>query len=50
MTGKNNFMAKAFGLIINCDKMCGDAFEKGLVNLKQVSAKEMAAQPYPSKG
>ena len=36
MTGKNNFMSKAFGLIMNCDKMVGGEFEKGLANLQTV--------------
>lgn len=34
MTGKNNFMAKAFSLLINMDKMVGGDFEKGLSQLK----------------
>lgn len=37
MYGKNNFMSKAMGLVMNCEKMCGDQFEKGLANLKNVS-------------
>lgn len=36
MSGKNNFMAKVFGLFVNCDKMIGDDFEKGLANLKSL--------------
>ena len=47
MTGKNNFVGKAFGLIVNCDKMCGEQFEKGLADLKNVAeaavGKESAA-------
>src|SRR5581483_9404043 len=27
MSGKYNFVMKAMGLILNCDKMCGDQFE-----------------------
>ena len=34
MSGNNNFMAKAFGLIMNCDKMVGSQFEEGLANLR----------------
>lgn len=34
MTGKNGFMAKAFGLFVNCDKMVGGQFEKGLAQMK----------------
>jgi hypothetical protein len=37
MTGKNNFIGKAFGLIVNCDKMCGGQFEKGLADMKTVA-------------
>jgi len=35
--GKNNFMRKAMGLIMNCDKMVGEQFEKGLAALKSVA-------------
>lgn len=35
MAGANNFMAKAIGLFIDCDKMIGDQFEKGLANLAE---------------
>ncbi len=33
MSGKNNFMFKAVGLFMNCDKMVGDQFEQGLASL-----------------
>jgi hypothetical protein len=36
MSGKNNFISKAFGLIMNCDKMVGGQFEKGLASLKSI--------------
>ena len=36
MSGTNNFMAKVMGLIMNCDKMVGGQFEKGLADLKTV--------------
>jgi hypothetical protein len=36
MTGKNNFMAKAVGLFMDCEKMVGDQFDKGLANLKSI--------------
>ena len=36
MYGKNNFMSKAMSLIMNCDKMVGGQFEKGLATLKSV--------------
>lgn len=36
MTGRNNFMSKAFGLLMNMDKMIGGDFEKGLAAMKSV--------------
>ena len=36
MYGKNNFMGKAIGLIMSCEKMVGGQFEKGLAALKSV--------------
>jgi hypothetical protein len=36
MYGKNNFIGKALGLVMNCDKMVGDMFDKGLTSLKGV--------------
>ncbi len=36
MYGKNNFMSKAIGLVMSCDKMVGGQFEKGLASLKSV--------------
>jgi hypothetical protein len=37
MSGKNNFIGKAFSLILNCDKMIGGQFEKGLAQLKSLT-------------
>ncbi len=37
MTGQNNFIAKAFCLFVNMDKMVGGDFEKGLENLRAVA-------------
>jgi len=37
MTGKNNFMAKAFGMVMNFDKIVGGQFDQGLANLKTVT-------------
>ena len=37
MFGKNNFMSKAFGLFMNCDKMVGGDFEKGLAAMKTIA-------------
>jgi uncharacterized protein YndB with AHSA1/START domain len=42
MTGHNNFLAKAFCLFMNMDKMIGDQFEKGLAQMK--AAAEAAAR------
>jgi Polyketide cyclase / dehydrase and lipid transport len=36
MTGKNDFIGKAFCLFINMDRMLGHQFEQGLSNLKRV--------------
>jgi len=45
MGGKANFMFKAMGLFMNCDKMCGDQFEEGLANLRRIAA---ADRPIPA--
>jgi len=37
MVGENNFMAKAFHLVMNMDKMIGSDFEKGLAQMKAVA-------------
>ena len=34
MSGTNNFLGKAIGLVMSCDKMVGPQFEKGLENMK----------------
>lgn len=36
MSGKRSFPGKLFGLILNCDKMCGGQFEKGLARIKSL--------------
>ena len=36
MSGKSNFMGKAVGLVIDCEKMVGGQFEQGLSSLKSV--------------
>ena len=43
MTGTNNFIGKAFALVMNMDKMVGGDFEKGLAQLKSVL--ETASRP-----
>ncbi len=40
MSGKNNFLFKAVGLFMDCDKMVGKDFEKGLDNLKTLAEAE----------
>jgi hypothetical protein len=37
MSGKNNFMGKAFHLFVDCDKMVGKDFEKGLASLNSMT-------------
>lgn len=37
MTGRNNFIAKAVGVFMDCDKMVGGQFEAGLANLKALT-------------
>ena len=44
MFGKNNFMGKAIGLFMNCDKMVGNQFEQGLANLNSISQQGTLAQ------
>jgi len=39
MFGKNDFMGKAISLFMDCDKMVGGEFEKGLANLKAIVEK-----------
>jgi uncharacterized protein YndB with AHSA1/START domain len=36
MTGENNFIAKAVGLVMNMDRMVGGQFETGLARMKSV--------------
>ena len=47
MSGKRNFLMKAVGLFINCDKICGAQFEQGFANLRAVleSPKDEAQPP-----
>ncbi len=42
--GSNNFMAKAFGLVMDMDEMVGSQFEKGLASLRS-AVTDVAAQP-----
>jgi len=36
LVGRNNFIAKAMGLVMNMDKMIGGDFETGLAQMKSV--------------
>ncbi len=36
MSGQRPFMMKAFGLVMNMDKLVGKDFEKGLASIKQI--------------
>jgi hypothetical protein len=36
MRGQANFLSKLMGIFVNMDKMCGDDFEAGLQNLRQL--------------
>jgi len=44
MSGTNNFITKAVGLFMDCDKMCGDFFEKGLADMKAIAEGQAAAK------
>jgi uncharacterized protein YndB with AHSA1/START domain len=44
MAGKNNFVAKAIGLVIDCDTMIGESYETGLANIKSI-VEAKPAQP-----
>jgi hypothetical protein len=46
MDGNNNFVSKAFSLVMNMDKMIGPDFERGLAGIK--AAAEAAPQPAPT--
>ena len=53
MLGHNNFMAKAFGLFVNMDRMVGKDFERGLAQLKaaaESSAGAPGGAPGPASG
>jgi hypothetical protein len=36
MEGRNGFLGKAIGLVMNMDRMVGDQFEKGLADMKSI--------------
>jgi hypothetical protein len=37
MQGRNGFMAKAFGMVMNMDKLVGSQFEEGLASMKALA-------------
>lgn len=39
MMGKNNFIGKAMGLVMNCHKMMSAQFDKGLASIKEIVEK-----------
>ena len=39
VSGKSGFVGKAMSLVMNCDKMIGGSFEKGLAKLKTLAEK-----------
>lgn len=43
MTGRNDFIGKAFGLFVDIDKMVGKDFERGLANLGRVAEQNLRA-------
>jgi polyketide cyclase/dehydrase/lipid transport protein len=45
MSGNSNFVGKAFGLLMNTDKMVGGMFEQGLASMKKLAETEAAGQP-----
>lgn len=48
MEGHNNFVAKAFAVFNDMDKLIGADFEKGLSQLKAVAEGQARAQPAPT--
>jgi hypothetical protein len=40
MSGRNNFIGKAFGLFMNLDKMIGADFERGLAGMRAIAEKK----------
>lgn len=50
MEGKNNFIAKAMSLFMDCEKMVGGQFEKGLGDLKSLAEGAARTSPALSRG
>jgi len=49
MTGHNGFVARAFTLFMDMDKMVGGDFERGLASLQGVAEAEAARTPAPAQ-
>jgi hypothetical protein len=49
MFGKCNFIAKAMDLFVNCDKMIGAQFQKGLAEMKLLAEAAAATQQLRSR-
>jgi hypothetical protein len=49
MEGHNDFAGKAFGMVMNMDKMVGGDFERGLAQLKSVAEAEAARRGSASR-
>lgn len=43
MIGKNHLVGKACGLVVDCEKMVGKDFDKGLASMKEL-AESVAAK------
>jgi len=50
MDGENNFVAKAFSMFMDMDKMVGGDFEKGLAELKTIAETSAKSAPEPNAG
>lgn len=44
MSGKNNFVAKVFHMVIDCSKMIGGQFDKGLAQIKSISESALVSK------
>jgi hypothetical protein len=42
MEGTNGFLGKAFGLVMNTEKMVGGQFEKGLASIQTLAEAEVS--------
>lgn len=47
MSGKNDFIGKAIGLILDCDTMVGASFEEGLENMRAIVESESSPRGNP---